>query len=320
MKKFIQKLLCFLAVFAAVLILLTAFNVLVVRNQNEMGYNASLIDKVDRLRSIKEPKIILVGESNLVFGINSEILEQEMNMPVVNLGLHGGLGNAFNERVPLGSVSEGDIVIVSQVSYSDDDTISDYGLAWNALEYHTDLWYILRMQDYGSFLLSYPSYMFDSFWLFVTHRGNRSPGTQYARDAFNEYGDVVYKPESARLSSEKLFYDGAVNVPSMNDTCIQRLNQLNEYVTGCGAVMLVAACPIPDGEYTPSPEKYRAFAEQLDSALDCDLISDFTDYFIPYRYFFDTVNHLDNDGAVIRTKQLVQDLKAWQNSMVNREE
>ena len=41
------------------------------------NYNASLVDKVDRLKSIDEPKIILVGDSNLAYGISSQLIEEE---------------------------------------------------------------------------------------------------------------------------------------------------------------------------------------------------------------------------------------------------
>ena len=78
------------------LLLFYIFNML---PQYENGYCASLIDKVNRLKSINEPKIVLLGNSNLAFGIDSKMLEESMNMPVVNMGLHGGDGNAFHEEM-----------------------------------------------------------------------------------------------------------------------------------------------------------------------------------------------------------------------------
>lgn len=82
------------------------------------GYNASIIDKVNRLRSIEEPKLILVGNSNLPFGIRSDYLEEEIGMPVINLGIHGGLGDPFHENMIKGAINEGDIVVVCHTDYS----------------------------------------------------------------------------------------------------------------------------------------------------------------------------------------------------------
>ena len=85
MWKFILKLILFLGITAGFLLHLSP--------QYLGNYQASLIDKVQRLESIHEPKIVLIGDSNLAFGIDSEKIEEAFDMPVVNMGLHGGLGN-----------------------------------------------------------------------------------------------------------------------------------------------------------------------------------------------------------------------------------
>ena len=56
---------------------------------------AAIIDKHAHADSIKAGKIILAGGSNLAFGIDSKQLEETLGMPVVNLGLHAGLGLHF---------------------------------------------------------------------------------------------------------------------------------------------------------------------------------------------------------------------------------
>ena len=85
------------------------------------NYQAALIDKNERLCSIDGPKIVLVGNSNLAFGIDSRALEEAFGMPVVNMGMHGGLGNAFNEQAAVQNVCKGDIVILSYSNFDDGD-------------------------------------------------------------------------------------------------------------------------------------------------------------------------------------------------------
>ena len=46
-------------------------------------------DKHQRLSSITEPKIILVGGSNLPFGVKSKMLEDSLGMPVVGMNTYG---------------------------------------------------------------------------------------------------------------------------------------------------------------------------------------------------------------------------------------
>ena len=43
------------------------------------------------------------------FGFNSEEIEEAMGMPVVNMGLHGGMGNAFHEEMGKLNVQPGRI-------------------------------------------------------------------------------------------------------------------------------------------------------------------------------------------------------------------
>ena len=66
MKKFIVKSFLFLAIVALIAVFINLLNKNVKSN-----YMAAIIDKHKRLDSIKSPKIILAGGSNLAFGINS---------------------------------------------------------------------------------------------------------------------------------------------------------------------------------------------------------------------------------------------------------
>ena len=49
-------------------------------------------EKYDRLNSIDEPKIVIVGGSSVAFGIDSELMEEKLGMKVVNFGLYANLG------------------------------------------------------------------------------------------------------------------------------------------------------------------------------------------------------------------------------------
>ena len=109
-----KPLLCFLAKGVLLLVVLFLFCFEIVMPQYLYGFNASIIDKVQRAESIKEPKILLIGNSNLVFGIDSEMIEEEIGMPVVNMGVHAGLGNAFLDNMSRYFVNEGEDVYKRQ--------------------------------------------------------------------------------------------------------------------------------------------------------------------------------------------------------------
>ena len=114
------------------------------------------------------------------------------------------------------------------------------------------------------------------------------------------------------MDVDKFFKDTDIKVPQIGDTCINRLNEYNKYITEHGATMLVAGYPIAYGEYSSFYKSdFEKFERELRERLDCTIISDYTDYFYPYDYFYDTTLHLTEKGAEVRTEQLIVDIQKW---------
>lgn len=278
--------------------------------QYEKGYDASLIDKVDRLNSIDEPKIVLIGNSNLAFGINSELIEEEIGMPVVNMGLHGGAGNAFHEEMSKYNVTPGDIYIICHSEYDDNNEIGDTMTAWTSIENHFNLWRILRKEDAKTMAKAFPVYLKKSLNLYSSGTGNQDPGGIYARSAFNEYGDVAVLREGSVYATEE-----TVDVPEIGKLTTERINELYEYLTERGAYLLVAGFPIGNGSVTADVKEYVDFQQTLTDELDCPVISNYVDYMLDYSYFYDyNYLHLNSEGADIRTYQLISDIRRWQDT------
>ena len=311
MKKFIRNIFIFLGLFILTAMVIVLADYFMIGNQHLGNYQASILDKTERFGSLTGPKIVLIGNSNLAFGMDSEMLSEATGMEVVNMGLHGGLGSAFNENmVRLGKLNEGDIVILSLHTYADDDTIEDPSLALITVEKHRDLWKLIRLKDLYGIAKAYPDYFKDCVMYKCTKEDDNTPEetTCYSRSAFNIYGDNVRRLEG---DDTFMFYPGSVEVPSVNDTCVNRINGLNEYIESCGATLLIAGYPIGYGEFTPEASLYDEFEKTLRERMDCDVISHFTDYFIPYDLFYDTKFHLDEEGAKVRTRQLIKDIENW---------
>ena len=315
MKRFMMKVVILIALTCIIMLGIVSFDRYIIGGQYKLGYQASLVDKIERLESINESKIILVGNSNLAFGIYSDQIEEDIGMPVVNLGLHGGLGNAYHEEIAKLNINEGDIVIVCHSNYEDEDVISDPELAWVTYDYNENVWPIIRKKDYLTMLKAYPAYLRDSYYLWITGRGNLETGDVYSRSAFNQYGDVIAKDDAEQMNTDEFFKENKISVPSINDTCINRLNNLNQYCKDRGATLLIAGYPIAYGEYSEFSEKdFDVFQSELASRFDGVVISDYSDYFFPYDYFYNTELHLNEKGANARTKQLIKDIKNWLNN------
>lgn len=296
--------------FLIIWVIILGFFFCVVSPEYAKGYTASLIDKVNRLESVNEPKIILIGNSNVAFGIRSEMIEAAFEMPVINMGLHGGLDNALHEEMAKFNVNRGDVIIICHSEFNDDDTLSESAaaLAWITIENHWELWKMIRIKDIPAMLKSFPTYMKKANTLYLNGEGNKTADSPYERSSFNEYGDNIY---SVTHEQTFAFAEGDITVPEISAEFINRINDLNEFAEQKGATLLIAGYPIGEGIYTPDKKEYDAFEEELRSQVDCDVISHYRDYFIDYKYFYNTSLHLNYEGAGIRTEQLIHDLKTY---------
>ena len=134
MKKLVLKIFCLFGIVSILCSLYCVIFFFAIPPQYIQSFQGALIDKVERLESIEGPKIILAGNSNLAFGMDSRLLEEKTGMPVVNLGLHGGLGNDFQERIARLNVQQGDIVVIANSNYKDGSIQKD--LMWITVENH----------------------------------------------------------------------------------------------------------------------------------------------------------------------------------------
>lgn len=314
MKKFIKNLIVFLFICVLICSFFVILDIFVVKNQHNQNYNSAMLDKLNRLKSIDEPKIIIIGDSNMAFGINSKIIEEELSMPVVNLGLHGGIGDTYYEDLIKPYIKEGDIVIIAPYIQEGDEHFPDTALAFTLLEKNKELWEPFEFKKDKKLIRAYPYYVYSCFSKWITFSGNKGESTCYSRDAFNEYGDVIKRPKEYKKATEELFSkDDVIKVPKTDKKFFESINAYNDFVTSKGATLLFTAYPVAKCEKTPTVEEYEKLEKELHDNLNCPIISKYEDYFISTEYFYDTVLHLTSEGADIRTTQLVKDIKAYLN-------
>ena len=79
----------------------------------DRSYLAASIDKHRRLKSTPSPRIILIGGSNLAFGMKAKTLEDKLGLPVINMGLNFHLGVPFMFDEITSAIGPGDVVVLS---------------------------------------------------------------------------------------------------------------------------------------------------------------------------------------------------------------
>ena len=266
-----------------------------------------LDEKYDRLASIEEPKVVVVGGSSVAFGLDSQKMEEQLGMPVVNFGLYAAIGTKAMIDLSRDQIKEGDIVVLAPEL--DPQTMSMYFSSKNTLE-AVDGNYSLALKFDIDTLLSMLGGLWkhgsDKLGYYLTEAPD--PSGVYNGKNFNEYGDIVWdRPENVMQ-----FYYDPNTVIDLSPSIVEAefIDYLNEYISDCeskGAKVYFSWCPMNELAVKDASAAYD-FQDYLTSKIKCDFISDIGSYIIKENYFFDTNYHLNDAGVLLRTKQLVEDL------------
>ncbi len=108
MKQFVTKLTLFIVVVA----IINAILLLMVPADSN-SYYAAYTDKMSLLERTPSPRVVIMAGSSSAFGVDSKRLSDTLGMPVVNLGVHGGIGIRFPMTQYMAQMQRGDILVLS---------------------------------------------------------------------------------------------------------------------------------------------------------------------------------------------------------------
>ena len=271
-----------------------------------------LDEKLDKLYSTDEEKIIIIGCSSAAFGYNSEIMEKYLDMPVINMGIYAALGTKLMLDLSKDAIGEGDIVIVAPEL--DRQTLSLYfdpDTALRALDGSPRYLFDIPKEHRASLLGA--SFEFASEKLSYKLLGAPSFDGIYSAKSFNERGDIgVYRAENTMFD----YYDPNVKIRLNGDIIeeefIDYLNEYAEYCDSVGASIYFEFCPMNRLGFDEDSDEESArteFENQLREMLDFPIIaSSIEDYVYHEGYFYDSNLHLNSIGVINHTLNVTRDL------------
>jgi len=193
------------------------------------------------LKTVKSPRIILLGGSTLASGINSRIIRDSLNLYPVNLGINFQIGLIYMMDSTLPFVRSGDIVLVSpeyqhfygRVAFGGEPllqvimTIAPSDIFklrrqhWLGLGRHIPLYSFRKFNpyEYLNFAKNWKKYGADSLLL----------------DSFNEYGDHITDWEKSYIGITPT----AMSRLPYNSFIVNALSDFNLKVSERGAIMFV---------------------------------------------------------------------------------
>lgn len=281
-------------------------------------YYAELAEMYHRLYETDGKKLVVLGGSNVAFGLDGALLERSLeemgySYTVCPFGLYAAVGTSAMLDLSADALGPGDVVVLAVEP--GEDTMSTYFGAtafWKCAEDTPEMLLKLSGEKRTALVGNYLAYFQDRYAILTGGNPPVSKGV-YAKASFNQRCDMIY-PRPNNIM--RVGYDTA-NVIDLKSLTIGQdfVRQVNEYCAKArekGAVVVMSFSPMNRaGIRDSSGEAVAAFFRTCNEAFACPIISNPNDYILPSAWFYDNNFHLNDAGAVLRTYLLGSDLLAY---------
>lgn len=158
-------------------------------------YYGALSDLYARLKDTAGRKIVVLGNSNVAFGVDSALAEAllreaGLDYSVCNFGLYGSLGTKMMCELAYGEIDEGDVVIFTPELFA--QSLSTYFSAeeaWYALDSDMSMYNAFPKETKGELAAGYIGYTAKKLALYEAGTPASGSGV-YAHSSFDERGDL----------------------------------------------------------------------------------------------------------------------------------
>jgi hypothetical protein len=273
-------------------------------------YFAGSVLQLELIKNTPSPRIILIGGSNVSFGLDAELMQRTLGIPVINDGLHAGLG-----IVPLRELEEylrpGDVVIISleyQLFSSRDMMDGDPSFLSDWIEYAPE-----RIK-----FLSDPWREAPALYATMLQRKvNRQVNTflfggslDEVRDVFvgtryNMNGDFIGHLQQASTPRRKISFE-PYSVSAVQREIFLYLEQFHQIAREKDAEVYFAAPASRRTNCKNTGEGAMAnFFKTFEERSSIPVLTPLEEVCLPDKYFFDTAYHLNAEGRQLRTERLI---------------
>ncbi len=268
-------------------------------------------DKMKRLASLQESRLVILGGSNAAFGIHSPIFAESTGREVVNLGLHVSLGLEFPLRCYLPHAKPGDIVVVCpeyHVLIDDSQQQGDPVVTNQLIEQWPNATEYLDINQNHSWkqFLDHDSVLLAHQWVHRSIkmiRGRDKVDKIYRRSSFNQYGDLIshYQKVAPKLTSVT-----GLKTPEIK-TLERTVDILNRFVEQCdhrGVTVYFAYPPFAKTTYEQSVTAIQRTERVLRERCKVIQLNQPEDNVYSDDCFFDSAYHLNGVTGEKQSRRL----------------
>ncbi|MGH2507995.1 MAG: hypothetical protein ACRDHZ_11415, partial [Ktedonobacteraceae bacterium] len=292
------------------------------------GYEASIIDKHRILDRACSPKIVLVGGSNLAFGVDSERLQAATGLDVVNMGVNRYFGLRYCLEEVKDSIKPGDIIVIAaeyenfyggmygSAHLMNVPLMYPRSIPWLLRAYASEP---LRACDLGLHLYGVVAGKANE-WRRNTSQSiaealpnpakRRGFGywANFDRAHFTKYGDFIgHVWQTPPKHKDLRFLADGQHLDWESFTII---NRFNDFAMKKGATVVLLPPPLAESAYIAHRDTMHKLYQLWKENLNVIVASPPERYVFADSCFFNNVYHLFGNSREMRTTFLIQDLQA----------
>jgi hypothetical protein len=278
-------------------------------------YARASVLKHERLASLPSPKIVLIGGSNLAYGIDSAFIEQETKCPVVNMGINGYLGSRYMLEEVTRNLKKSDIVVISfeyQNFYNSVEGLSTDQLM--LAKVNSKVWSSLTLHQKWRAISSLPLAAQQKIFRIIKSATPKSANetvdlTQKIETfaGFNKYGDLT-----SHLELEWPYEDVdrfPLSSRAIDADILQLLQSFSTRQAKQGVHVLYSYSPLKRDFYETHKQAIASLHDRLVGARPLTVLHPPAALAFDAPMFFDSIYHLNAKGRAVRSRMLAQEIR-----------
>ncbi|WP_259014915.1 hypothetical protein [Emticicia fluvialis] len=285
------------------------------KKEAEISYTASIIEKYGRLKALPSPKIVLVAGSNFAYGINSQMIQDSLHLPVVNMAMHYNYGSDFMLRQIEPQLHKGDIVVMgfeyiveSKGNIGEKITMARmYPGAARWFNYESPMQYLKEnaIARIGNMRLTIDRFLSNDIAPSI-----EDTTSIFFRRAINKYGDLIshLNNPSLKVIPPAILDDSTSMLPAIAD-----MNHFYSRVSKNGVIVYYTFPSYARSSYKADKPVLDRLNKQLTEGLMFPVLGKQQDFIFDDSLCQDMVYHLNAKGRNLRTGLLIGLMKKEMN-------
>ena len=254
-----------------------------------------------------------MGGSSIPFGFKTALATEALpDLTFVDFGMYADMGTVVMLDWLRPYIKEGDLILLCPEQNAQSLSCRFSGEdVWQAADGDFTLAASLLPKHFEKLAASFPG--FAGKKCFYALFGAPQPTDIYARASFDSYGDISYPDRNANIMP--LLYNPNDTISFSTDVITEdflaEMNDFAAFAKECGAQVYYRFSPMNALALSPDTESAAidAYYDYLSGVLDFPILGNPHQSIMDSGWFYDTNFHLNDSGAVLFTKYLVEDLK-----------